>query len=464
MKKRIRVRFFSLAATLGLIWITSSFVGVPSVSACTFAALKSVNLVTDPPVPIAGQPFTLHAVLLYGGGMGHGNMLTAAENAIKATLTLPEEIHIVEGANPMETTSPVFGLGYEDTVILTWRLVADKTGTQYIHILVENNTFGEGQESTALWNENGLLSWEIVRPDMKDPRVESGMKDGIKASSLGLMPSLRDKKWRTLPNNDILFTDADGTRYSVKAGGLDLGKEDSSPVIVTDPNGNRYLATNGRISVVKGPQVFASIAAPVEPDLNEPVTIQARIVGAMGKGNAHLFYSLDGIFWQSVDMALTPDKAFWQGEIPAQTEDGVTINYYLEVTDGPGHVVTSPRYSIRVVDSDRVAQWVRAVFLITVGVILLTIAFIIFWVRWAEYRRGRRTKAKPALILSGQQLVLTQRLTGVLAQFQRPAPAGAKFEKWWIGFLVLMIIGVIFTIVGIFSDQFQIINLIIKMG
>jgi hypothetical protein len=462
MKKTIRAKVFSLAATLGLLVITSLFVEVPSVSACTFAALKSVTLATDPPRPVKGMPFILNAVLLYGGGMGHGNMLTAAENAVDASLTLEKATQILEGDNPLQTTTPVFGLGYEDTVFLNWKLTTEQPGRQYIHIAVTNHTFGEGQESTAFWNENGLLGWEVVRPDMKDTRIESGMKDAIDASSLAFMPSLRLKKWRTLPNNDIIFTDADGTRYSVNAGELDLGKEDASPVIVTDANGNRYLATNGRIVVVEGPQVFAPTTRPAQPGLKDPVTVQARIVGAMEKGKASLFISTDGVFWQPVEMARMPDPELWQGEIPAQDEDGLTINYYLEVTDNAGQVVTSPRYSIRVVDPDRVAQWVRNAFLITLAIIGLAICVIIFWMRWDQSRKGRGAGAKPPLILSGQQPLLTQRLTGVLAQMRRPASTEA--ESWWIGFYVLLILGVIFTIVGIFSNQFQIINLIIKMG
>jgi hypothetical protein len=462
MKKTIRAKVFSLAATLGLLVITSLSVEVPSVSACTFAALKSVTLATDPPRPVKGMPFTLNAVLLYGGGMGHGNMLTAAENAVNASLTLEPKTRIVEGDNPLQTTTPVFGLGYEDTVSLTWKLIAEQPGRQYIHIAVTNDTFGEGQESTALWNENGLLGWEVVRPDMKDTRIEAGDKDAIDASSLGLMPSLRLKKWRTLPNNDIIFTDADGTRYSVKAGELDLGKEDASPVIVTDASGNRYLATNGRIVVVEGPQVFAPTTRPAQPGPKDPVTVQARIVGAMDKGKASLFFSTDGIFWQPVEMARMPDEELWQGEIPAQYEDGLTINYYLEVTDNARQVVTLPRYSIRVVDPDRVAQWVRTAFLLTLALICLAICVILFWMRWGQTRKERRARAKPPIILSDQQPLLTQRLTGVLAQMRRPASAEA--ESWWTGFYVLLILGVILTIVGILTNQFQIINLIIKMG
>jgi hypothetical protein len=462
MKKTSRAKVFSLAAILGLLVITSLFVEVPSVSACTFSALKSVTLVMDPPRPVKGMPFTLNAALLYGGGMGHGNMLTAAENAVNASLTLENGTQIVEGANPLQTTTPVFGLGYEDTVFLTWKLMPEQPGRQYIHIAVTSDTFGEGQESTAFWNENGLLGWEVVRPDMKDTRVESGMKDAIAASSLALMPSLRLKDWRTLPNNDILFTDADGTRYSVKAGELDLGAEDASPVIVTDANGNRYLATNGRIEVVEGPQVFAPTTSPAQPGPSDPVTVQARIVGAMDRGKASLFFSTDGIFWQKVEMTRLPDGELWQGEIQAQNEDGLTINYYLEVTDNAGQVVTLPRYSIRVVDPDRVAQWVRNAFLLTLAFIFLAICGIIFWMRWNQTRKERRAGTKPPLILSGQQPLLTQRLSGVLAQMRRPASAEAG--SWWTGFYALVILGVILIIVGIVTDQFQIINLIIKMG
>jgi hypothetical protein len=462
MKKTIRAKVFSMAATLGLLLTTSLFVDVPGVSACTFAALKSVTLVTDPPRPVRGMPFTLNAVLLYGGGMGHGNMLTAAENAVDASLTLGETTRIVEGDNPLQTTTPVFGLGYEETVLLTWTLIAEQSGPQYIHIAVTNKTFGQGQESTAFWNENGLLGWEVVRPDMKDPRIEAGGKDGIDASSLALMPSLRLKEWRTLPNNDVIFIDADGTRYSVKAGQLDLGEDDVSPAIMVDANGNRYLATNGRIVVFEGPQVFAPVTRPVQPGPKDPVTVQARIVGAMEKGKASLYFSTDGIFWQPVEMARASDGELWQGEIPAQDEDGQTINYYLEVTDDAGQLVRTWRYSIRVVDPDRVAQWVRTASLITLGLIGLAICGILLWMRWDQAGKERRAKAKPPIILSNQQPLLTQRLTGVLAQMRRPVSAEAG--SWWIGFYVLLLLGVVFTILGILTNQFQIINLIIKMG
>lgn len=461
MKKTIRTKVLSLTAVLGLLVITSLLAEVPSALACTFTALKSVTLATDPPRPVKGQPFTLDAALLYGGGMGHGNLLTAAENALNVTLTPPQGMHVIEGANPLKTTNWV-SLGYESTVNLTWRLVADQPGRQYIQIEATNDTFGEGQESSASTKENGLLGWEVIRPDMKDPRIDSGMKAAIDAASLALMPSLRRKQWQALPNGDILYTDADGTRYSVQAGELDLSKDDVSPYIITDPNGNRYVATDGKIVVVEGPQVFAPIARPAEPGPNDPVTVQARILGAVAPGKASLFFSTDGIFWQRVEMTRTPDPELWEGKIPAQNEDGLTINYYLQVTDGLGQVVTLPRYSIRVVDPDRVANWVRTASLVTLAAIGLVIILIIFWVRSSETRKERRTRAKPGIILSGQQPLLTQRLTGVLAQIRRPV--AAEVESWQIGFVVLVILGVIFIIVGILLNQFQIINLIIKMG
>ncbi len=466
MKKTIRVRVLSLSVILALLVIASLFVGVTDAFGCTFAALKSVTLSTDPPRPVKGQPFTLTASLLFGGGMGHGNMLTPAENAVTANLTLADNTRIIEGTNPLETTTPVFELGYETTVPLTWKLIAEQPGRQYIQIAVKNDTFGQGQESSASQSENGLLGWEVVRPDMKDPRVEAGGKDAIPASSLALMPSLSRKQWQTLPNGDILYTDADGTRYSVKAGELDLSQEDVSPVIVIDANGNRYLATNGGIVVVDGPQIFAPVVSPAQPGPNDPVTVQARIVeGSVDWGTkALLFFSTDGSYWQSVEMARTPNKEVWQAEIPAQGKDDLTINYYLEVTDYTGKVVTLPRYSIRVIDPDRVVKGVRTTSLLTLVFIGMAIGGVIVWVRWDETKKERRSRAKPPLILSGQQqqLLLTQRLTGIMDRLRHPL--SEEDESWRIGFYVLMSIAIIFIIVGILVDQFDIINLIIRMG
>jgi len=342
--------------------------------------------------------------------------------------------------------------------------VANQSGLQYIQIAVTNDTFGEGQESSGSQSENGLLAWEIVRPDMKDPRIESGMKDGISASSLALMPSLSRKQWQTLPNGDILYTDADGTRYSVKADELDLGPEDVSPVIVTDTNGNRFLATNGRIVVVDGPQVFAPIVNPTQPGPNDPVTVQARIVGGMSNGKATLFFSSDGIFWQQVDMVQTPGEEFWQAEIPAQGKDELTINYYLEVRDNTGHVVTLPRYSIRVVDPDRVFKGVRSATLLTLTTIGVAICGVILWSRWDQTKKGRRTRVKAPKILSDQQqqMLQDQSLTRIMDRVR--LPVSAEDKTWLTGFYVVLILAVIFVIVGIVTGQFHIVNLIIKMG
>ncbi len=464
MRKTIRARVLSLSGILVLLVVTSLFVGVPSVLSCTFAALKSVTLSTDPPLPVMGQPYALTAALLFGGGMGHGNMLTPAENAVSFTLTLPDNTRIVDGINPLETTTPVFELGYETTVPLTWKLVADQPGLQHLQFEAKNATFGEGQESSASQMENGLLAWEVVRPDMKDPRIESGMKDGISASSLALMPSLRWKQWQTLPNGDILYTDADGTRYSVQASDLDLGQDDVSPVIVTDANGNRYLATNGRIVVVVGPEVFSPIVHPIQPAPNDPVTVQARIVGAMIVGKASLFFSTDGIYWQSVDMTRTPGGELWQAEIPAQGKDGLTINYYLEVRDDAGNVVTLPRYSILVVDPDRVFKGVRDASLYTLVTIGVAICGVILWSRWDQRKKEKRARAKAPKILSDQQqqMLQVQSLTGIMERVRRPVSAEDK--SWLTGFYVLLVIAVIFMILGIVTDQFHIVNLIIKMG
>jgi hypothetical protein len=464
MRKTIRARVISLSGITALLVVTSLFVGVSGVLSCTFAALKSITLSTDPPRPVTGQPYTLTAALLYGGGMGHGNMLTAAENAVSVTLTPPEKTNIVEGITPLQTTTPIFKLGYEDTVPLTWKLVPDQTGVQYLQIAVTNDTFGEGQESSGSQSENGLLAWEIVRPDMKDPRIDSGMKEGISKSSLDLMPSLRLKQWETLPNGDILYTDPDGTRYSVKADELDLGPQDVSPVIVTDINGNRFLATNGRIVVVDGPQVFSPTVNPPQPGLNDPVTVQARIVGAMSNGKATLSFSTDGIFWQQVNMTRTPGEELSQAEIPAQGKDGLTINYYLEVTDNTGHVVTLPRYSIRVVDPDKVFRGVRSASLLTLTTIGLGICGVIIWQRWDQTKKERRARTKSPKILSEQQqqMLQDQSLTRIMERVS--LPISAEDKTWLKGFYVVLILAVIFVIVGIVTGQFTIVNLIIKMG
>jgi hypothetical protein len=43
-------------------------------------------------------------------------------------------------------------------------------------------------------------------------------------------------------------------------------------------------------------------------------------------------------------------------------------------------------------------------------------------------------------------------------------PVSTEDKSWQVGFYVLLILAVIFIIVGIFTDQFNIVNLIIKMG
>ena len=67
------------------------------------------------------------------------------------------------------------------------------------------------------------------------------------------------------------------------------------------------------------------------------------------------------------------------------------------------------------------------------------------------------------LILVGEQAPLhAQRMTGILEQVQRPLTSAS--DRWWIGFYVLLILGLAFAIVGLVTDQFQIVNLIIRMG
>jgi hypothetical protein len=464
MKKTIRAKGLAVAVAVSLVSITFLVIQVPGTLGCTFAALKSVTLTTDPPRPVKGRPFTLTGILFFGGGMGHGNMLTAAENAISATLTLPGEARVIEGVNPLQTTTPVFNLGYEIAVPLTWKLVTERPGQQYIHIQVENTTLGQGQESAVSWNENGLLGWEVVRPEMKDARIEAGDKDAIDKNSLALMPSLRLKAWRALPNGDILFTDADGTRYSVKAGELDLGEDDPSPIIATDAKGNRYLATDGRIIVVEGPEVFAPTARPGHPNPKDPMTIEVKIVGSVEKGKTLLFYSTDGSIWQRVELGQMPSENLWKGEIPAQVKDGLTINYYLEVTDSAGRTVTSPRYSVRVVDRDRVAEGVRNVALLALAHIIAAIGVVTLWAKWDLARKVRHAKAGQQRILAGDQMPLQpQWRSGMLAQLRRPVSSDAGCY-WQIAFYVLVILGILLTIVGVITNQFQIINLIIRMG
>jgi hypothetical protein len=461
MEKETRMRVFAIALALGL----SAFlflVSAPSASGCTFSALKSVTLSTDPPRPVVGKPFALNAILLFGGGMGHGNMLTAADNAVSTTLTLPTGIHITKGDNPLQTAPPTFCLGYENTFVISWEAVADKPGRALVRIEADNTTLGEGQESMATERENGLLDWEVVRPSMLDTRIESGDKEAIAEASLAHMPSLRQKEWQVLPQGDVTFVNADGIRYSAAKDELALGVNDPSPVLVTDARGNKYIASNGYIDIVDGPEVFAPIVQPAQPATTDAVAVQAKLSGAMDGGKAAVVYSDDGESWERTPMTPTVESSIWQGVIPPPENETSTVDYYLEVTDQAGKAVTTPRYAVHLLPKEAIAEGVRKVTLLALAVLLAAIAGVILWARWDLARRARRAR-EPGVILAGEQPALhAQRMTGILEQVRRPISAGG--EQWWIGFYVLIIIGLVFAIIGLVTDQFQIINLIIKMG
>ncbi len=462
MHKTIRVQGVILILALGAAAGILLLIPAPRAVGCTFAAIKSVILAADPPRPVAGKPFTLNAVLLYGGGMGHGNMLTAAENAVSTTLTLPQGMRITKGDNPLQTTTPVFCLGYETTVVLSWEVVADKAGPQRVRIDTANTTWGQGQESSATDSENGLLAWEVVRPSMKDTRIESGDKDAIDEQSLARMPSLRLKQWEVLPNGDISFTNADGTRYSAPKSELDLSENAPSPVLVSDVRGNKYLTSNGYILVADGPEVFAPTSLPAQPGPNDPVTVQAKIIGTVDKGKASLVYSADGITWKPVEMAPVAGESTWKAEIPAQGPETTALDYYLQVADNAGRQVATPRYGVRIIPKETVAEGVRNVVLLTLAHILAAIVIIVLWAKWDLGRRTRQIKSRGVILGGDQPSLYAQRMTGILEQVRRPVAAGA--EGWLIGFYVLVALGLFFTIMAVLTNQFSIVNLIIRMG
>ncbi len=462
MQNRILLKLVLLAslASLLLIFLLAQ---APPALGCTFAALKSVTLVTDPPRPAKGKPCSLNAILLYGGGMGHGNMLTSAENAISATLQLPESMVLTEGSTHVETASPEFQLGYETTYTMTWQVVANKSGRQHIGIDVTNTTWGQGQESCARDKENGLLSWEVIQPTMKDTRIENGDKDAISTSSLSLMPSLNKKKWSVLSNGDVLYTDAEGIIYSAAAGELALGKDDPSPVLTEDKNGNRYVFSNGDVEVVEGIEVGAPEVQPLHPNSQDRLTVQARIVGDRAPGKPVLFYSSDGITWKSAEMEQIEGASLWKLQIPPQGKSATTISYYLKVTDSAARTITTPRYSVPLLSKKEIDDGVRNVTILMLLAIVLGIGAVVVFARWDIGKRAKRAREAERRILANDRAPLQpQRVTGVLNRLARPAPSALGY--WWIGFVILMILGVVLTIIGIVTDQFQIINLIIRMG
>ncbi len=461
MEKTTRVCILAIALALCLSAILF-LVSTPTASSCTFDAIKSLTLSTEPPRPVVGKPFTVNATIYYGGGMGHGNMLTAVDNAVSTTLMLPAGMRITKGDNPLQITPPTFCLGYENTFVMTWEVIADKPGRAQVRIEALNTTLGEGQESMATESENGLLGWEVVRPSMLDTRIESGDKEAIAIASLERMPSLAQMKWQVLKTGDVTFVNAEGIRYSAAKDELVLGEDDPSPVLVTDVRGNKYIASNGYVTVVDGPEVFAPIAQPAQPTTKDMVTIQARVSGAMDRGKAAVVYSGNAEDWARTPMTPTVGETLlWRGVI-SPTEKVTTINYYLEVTDNAGKTVTTPRYSVRLLPKEAIAEGVRNVTLITLALLLGGIVGVILWARWDLGRRAKRAR-EPGMILGGEQPALhAQRMTGILAQVSRPVSTGG--ERWWIGFYVLVIIGLVFTLIGLVTDQFQIINLIIKMG
>lgn len=462
MEKTIRVCLIAIGLALSLAAI-QFLASTPTVSSCSFDALKSLTLSTDPPRPVAGKPFTLNAILFFGGGMGHGNMLTAVDNAVSTTLMLPTGMRITKGDNPLQVTTPTFCLGYENTFVLSWEMMADKPGRQHIGIEVNNTTLGEGQESMATESENGLLSWEVVRPTMLDPRIESGDKEAIAVASLERMPSLRLQQWRVLSQGDVIFVNAEGLRYSAAKNELQLGEKDPSPILVTDLRGNKYIASNGYVDIVEGPEIFAPTVQPAVPSTKDSLTIQARVVGAVDKGQVTVVYSVDGEKWVRTPMTPTVEEnSTWRSVILPPEKETTTINYYLEATGNAGRTVTTPRYSVRLLPKEAIADGVRRVTVLTLALLLAAIAGVVLWARWDLGRKARHAR-EPGRILGGEQPALhAQRMTGILEQVQRPVYTGV--ERWWIGFYVLIIVGLVFALIGIVTDQFQIVNLIIKMG
>lgn len=461
MKKTTRVCILAIGLALCFSAIPF-FISTPTASSCTFDAIKSLTLSTEPPRPVVGKPFTVNATIFYGGGMGHGNMLTAVDNAVSTTLMLPAGMRVTKGDNPLQITPPTFCLGYENTFVVSWEVVADKPGRAQIRIEALNTTLGQGQESMATESENGLLGWEVVRPAMLDTRIESGDKEAIAISSLQNMPSLSRMKWQVLKTGDVTYVNAEGLRYSAAKDELLLGDNDASPVLVSDLRGNKYITSNGYVTVVDGPEVFAPIVQPAQPTTKDQVTIQARVSGAMDRGKAAVVYSDDAVDWLRVPMTPTVGETLlWKGVV-SPTEKISMLNYYLEVSDNAGKTVTTPRYSVRLLTKEAIAEGVRNVTLITLAFLIVGIAAVILFARWDLGRRAKRAR-EPGMILGGEQPALhAQGMTGILAQVSRPISTGG--ERWWIGFYVLVILGLLFTLIGLVTDQFQIVNLIIKMG
>jgi hypothetical protein len=94
----------------------------------------------------------------------------------------------------------------------------------------------------------------------------------------------------------------------------------------------------------------------------------------------------------------------------------------------------------------------------------VAICGVILWSRWDQTKKEKRARAKAPKILGEQQQLMLQdqSLTGIMERVR--LPVSAENKSWLTGFYVLLIIAVILIVVGIITDQFHIVNLIIKMG
>ncbi len=103
--------------------------------------------------------------------------------------------------------------------------------------------------------------------------------------------------------------------------------------------GNYSYFVNGDPPTILGVSLIPSIPAP-----NVETLIQVNVTDDLGIQNVVLYYRINGSAWTTINMTYNTLTTLWETNIPPAANNTI-LEYYVNVTDQEGHIVTSSIYS-----------------------------------------------------------------------------------------------------------------------
>lgn len=225
--------------------------------------------------------------------------------------------------------------------------------------------------------------------------------------------------------------------------------------------------------VVDTPSVSYPLVIPKSPTTNDDISIGWVIEGDYGGVTvADLHYSFDGgATWQTKPLNKTQmwvassESGFvWTAEMPKVLSRS-EITYYAVVEDTVGRSITTPKYMCTAVDAAGVDFGLNTLVVMTIIGMIAAIFLVVYFDRLMGTRLQHRVKSKhalresPVILKSLGAPTFLSSIGSVIAyrkQYGKESEIADR-SNWFRYFWIILAIGAVLVVLGIYFDQFRLI-------